>query len=90
MRAIIVRAIVLKYWKIKKKYQDFPGEQVVKTSSSNAEGESLIPGQETNIPHASWSKKPKTLKQKQYGNKFNKDFKIVHIKKKYCFKGESP
>ena len=90
MRAIIVRAIVLKYWKIKKKYQDFPGEQVVKTSSSNAEGESLIPGQETNIPHASWSKKPKTLKQKQYCNKFNKHFKIVHIKKKYCFKGESP
>lgn len=58
MRAISVRAIVLKYWKIKKKYQDFPGEQVVKTSSSNAEGESLIPGEELG-PHMSSSKKLK-------------------------------
>ena len=44
MRAIIVTAVVLKYWKIKKKYQDFPGEPVVETSSSSAEGEGLIPG----------------------------------------------
>ena len=51
MRAVSVRAIVLKYWKIKKKYQDFPGEQVVKTSSSNAEGESLIPGEGAGTPH---------------------------------------
>ena len=60
MRAIIVTAVVLKYWKIKKKYQDFPGEPVVETSSSNAEGEGLIPGWGARIPHASWSKKPTT------------------------------
>ena len=52
MRAIIVTAVVLKYWKIKKKYQDFPGEPVVETSSSSAEGEGLILGQRTEIPDA--------------------------------------
>ena len=44
-------------------------------------GAGSIPGQGAKITHAS---QPKTqnIKQKQYCNKFNKDFKKVHIKKK--------
>ena len=40
-----------------------------------------IPGKEAKIPHAS---KPtnQNIKQKQYCTKFNKDFKIVYVKKK--------
>ena len=33
-----------------------------------------IPGQGAKIPHASWPKN-QNIKQKQYCNKFNKDFK---------------
>ena len=33
----------------------------------------LIPGQEAKIPHASWPES-QNVKQKQYGNKLNKDF----------------
>ena len=43
-----------------------------------------IPGQGTKIPHASWPKKKKPqipTNEKQYCNKFNKDFKKVHVKK---------
>ena len=39
----------------------------------------MIPGQRAGIPHASWPKN-QNIKQKQY-NKFNKDKKMVHIKK---------
>ena len=53
--------------------RDFPGP-VVKTSSSNAGGAGLIPGQGAKIPHASRPKN-QNIKQKQYCNKFNKDFK---------------
>ena len=53
---------------------DFPGGPVVKTSPSNAEGAGSIFGQGAKIPHASgW--KNQNIKQKQYCNKFNKDFK---------------
>ena len=45
----------------------------VKTSPSNVVGVGSIPGQEAKILHASWSKN-QNLKQKQYYNKFNKDF----------------
>ena len=48
---------------------DFPGDPVVKTSPSNS-----IPGQGAKIPHTSWPKN-QNIKQKQYCNKFNKDFK---------------
>ena len=58
---------------------DFPGSPVVKTSASNTGGVGLIPGQGAKIPHASWPKKPK---QKQYCNKFNKDFKSGPHQKK--------
>jgi len=45
---------------------------------SNAEGVGSIPGQGAEIPHASQPKnikKKRKEKQKQYCNKFNKDFK---------------
>ena len=54
---------------------------MVKPLSSNVGGVGSISGWEAKIPHASWSK---NIKQKQYCNKFNKDFKkkkMVHIKK---------
>ena len=66
--------------------KDFPGGPVVKTLPSNAGGAGSIPGQGANIPHASGPKKKnQNIKQKQYCNKFNKDFKKKngpHQKKK--------
>ena len=47
---------------------------MVKTSPSNAGGAGSIPGQGTKIPHTSWPKN-QNIKQKQYCNKFNEDFK---------------
>ena len=45
-------------------------------------GAGSIPGQGAKIPQASWSKS-QNIKQKQCGNKFNKDFKNgSHQKKK--------
>ena len=44
-------------------------------------GTSLIPGWEAKIPRDAWAKNQK-LKQKQYFNKFNKDFKYgPHLRK---------
>ena len=61
---------------------------MVKTVSSNARGEGLIPDQGTKVSHALGSKKKqkaenkKTMKQKQYYKKFNKDLeKMFHVKK---------
>ena len=53
---------------------DFPGGPVVETSSSKAVDVGLILGQGANIPHVSGPKN-QHIKQKQYCNKFNKDFK---------------
>ena len=53
---------------------DFPGSPAVKTSPSNAGGVGSIPGQGAEIPHASGPKN-QNIKQKQYCNKLNKDFK---------------
>ena len=50
-------------------FKGLPGGPVVKTSPSNA---GSTPGQGVKIPHASW---PKNKIQKQYCNRFNKDFK---------------
>ena len=62
--------------------RDFPGSPVVKTSPSNAGGAGSIPGRGAKIPHASRPKN-QNIKQKQYCNKFNKDFKSgPHEKKK--------
>ena len=47
---------------------------MAKISPSYAEGVGSIPGQEAEIPHTSWPKS-QNIKQKQYCNKFNKDFK---------------
>ena len=53
--------------------RDFPGGPVVKTSPSNAGGAGSIRGWGAKIPHASGPKN-QNIKQKQYCNKFNKDF----------------
>ena len=47
---------------------------MVKTSPSNAGGACSIPGRGAKIPHASRPKN-QNVKQRQYCNKFNKDFK---------------
>ena len=52
----------------------FPDDSMVKTLPSNVWDASSIPGQETKIPYATCKKKKKK-RQKQYCNKFNKDFK---------------
>ena len=54
--------------------RDFPGGPVVKTLPSNAGGAGSIPGQGAKIPHTLWPKN-QNIKQKQFCNKFNKDFK---------------
>ena len=48
--------------------RDFPGDPAVKTSSSSAGGKGLI-------PHAVEQPRKQNMKQMQYCNKFNKDFK---------------
>ena len=54
--------------------QDFPASPALKTSPSSAGGVGSIPGWEAEIPHAS-RLETQTIKQKQYCNKFNQDFK---------------
>ena len=54
--------------------EGLPGGPMVKTSPSSAEGVDSIPGQGARIPHASWPKNQKNIKQKQCCDKFNKDF----------------
>ena len=57
-------------------FRDFPGDPVVKTSLSCAAGEGSIPGWGADTQHVSRQKKTKqNIKQKQYCNKLNKDFK---------------
>ena len=51
-----------------------PGGPVIRTSPSNAGSMSWIPVWGAKIPHALWPKH-QNIKQKQYCNKFNKDFK---------------
>ena len=53
---------------------DFPRGPVVKTSPSNVGGVCSIPGPGAKIPHASWPKN-QNVRQKQYCNRSNKDFK---------------
>ena len=56
---------------------------MVKTSPSSAGGAGSIPGNGAKIPHVSWPKN-QNIKQKQYCNKFNKDFKNgPHQKKSF-------
>ena len=51
---------------------------MAKTSPSNAGAVGLIPGWGAKIPH---DLRPKNIKQKQYCNKFNKDFKNGPLQK---------
>ena len=53
--------------------RDVPGGPVAKTSPSNAGGVGSILGGGAKISHASCPK-DQNIKQKQYCNKFNKDF----------------
>ena len=62
-----------------------PGSPVVKTLPSNAGGVGLIPGWGAKIPHA-LGPKNRNIKQKQYCNKFNKNFKKK--KKKFYSKSQ--
>ena len=55
---------------------DFPGGPVVKTLPSSAGSAASIPGRRAKIPHALQPGK-QNIKQRQYCNKFNKDFKNV-------------
>ena len=65
--------------------RDFPGGPVVKTLPSNAGCAGLIPGQGAKIPHA-WRPRNQHIKQKQYCNKLNKNFKNgPHPKKKMYY-----
>ena len=54
--------------------RDFSGSPVVKILPSNTWAAGSIPGQGARIPHA-LQPKNQDIKQKQYFNKFNKDFK---------------
>ena len=56
-------------------YRDCSGDPVVKSSLASAGDMSSIPGRGAKIPHASSPKKKQNIKQKQYCNKVNKDFK---------------
>ena len=60
--------------------RDFPAGPVVKTLPSSAGNAGSIPGQGAKIAYAC-GQKPRT-EQKQYCNKFNKDFKKGPYKKK--------
>ena len=64
---------------------DFPGGPVVKTSPSSARCVGLIPGQGVKTPHASRPKN-QNINQKQYCNKFSKDFKNGPHQKKFLKK----
>ena len=69
---------------LKQSRGDFPGGPVVKTLPSNAGDAGLIPGRGAKSPHASGPKN-QNIKQKRYGNKFNKDFKNDPHQKKFFF-----
>ena len=61
----------------------------MKILPSNAGGVSSVTGQEAKIPHISGPKN-QNIKQKQYCNKFKKDFKNgPHLKKKKARSPES-
>ena len=67
---------------LKSYHRDFPDSPVVRTLPSNAGGAGSIPGQGARVPHASQPKN-RNVKQKQYCDKFGKDFKNgPHQKKK--------
>ena len=56
---------------------DFPGGLMGKTWPSNAGSIGFTPGQGAKTSHVSWPKN-QNIKQKQYCNKFKKDFSGFH------------
>ena len=56
-------------------FRNLPGGPLVKTLPSNAGDTGLNPGWGAKIPAGLGAKNPKHKKQKQYCNKFKKDFK---------------
>ena len=54
--------------------RDFAGGPVIDSMFPMQGSTGLILGQGTKITHASWTKKKQNIKQKQYCNKFSKDF----------------
>ena len=79
---MVLALLLLSHMPLESDFWDFSGGPMVKTLPSNADGAGSIPGQGTRILHALWLQKNKkqktkknTIKQKQYFNKFNKDFK---------------
>ena len=73
--------LTLHFAESKAEAQGLPGSSVIKTSPSNVGGAGSIPGWGAKISHA-LGPKNQNIKQKQYCNKFNKDLKMVHVKKK--------
>ena len=71
--------VVLLCFSSKHSNRNFHGGPVVKTLPSDAGGVGSIPSPGANIPYALWPKN-QNVKQKQCRNKYNKDFKMVHIK----------
>ena len=71
-----------------RKFWDFPGRPVLKTSSFNAVGVGSIPSPGAKFLHASWPKH-QNKKQKQYCHKFNKESSNgPHLKK--CTSSRDP
>ena len=82
-----IRKLLL--YKQMQKGGDFPSGLVVKTLPFNARVAGSIPGKGAKILHASWPTN-QNIKQKQYCNKFNKDFKKWStLKKKNQYKNKS-
>ena len=66
----------------KNEHRNFPVSPVVRTLPSNTDSAGSIPRWGTKIPHALWPKN-QNIKQRQYCNKLNEDFKNgLHHKKK--------
>ena len=59
---------------------DFPRGPLVKTLPFNAGGAGSIPAWKARS-HLACGQKKQSIKQKQYCNKLNEDFKMFHIKK---------
>ena len=76
----MVRAIVTEVKREGLKYYHGggPGGPVVKTSPFNVMDAGSTLGQGAVIPHAFWPKS-QNIKQKQYCNKFSKDFKYYQV-----------
>ena len=66
----------------KKAHWDFPSHPVVGTLPSSTGGAGSIPGQGDSRPKKKKKPKNPNLKKMQYCHKFNKDLKMVHIKRK--------